>query len=39
MWADIAINFSFSLTELASLSFVEVMQWREQARIRTQSES
>ena len=36
--ADIAVIFSFTLTELSALSLSELIEWRERARVRSGAE-
>ena len=36
--ADIAVIFTFTLTELSALSLSELIEWRERARVRSGAE-
>lgn len=33
--ADVAVIFSFTLSELSAMGLEELMQWRERARLRS----
>lgn len=36
--ADIATVFAFSLSELSQMSLIELIEWRERARVRSGAE-